>query len=63
MYNFVVGFQYLIERSVGDLPKGILNLHLLCHFLSQLTATFSVYYRRIRILTVIVLASVFLAYS
>jgi arginyl-tRNA synthetase len=54
-FNHIVEFPNLIEKSIGDLENGRVSPHLICGFLSDLVATFSVYYRRVRILTVFLL--------
>lgn len=50
-FNFILNFPYMIERSIGELELGRISLHTICSFLNNLVSLFSVYYRRVRILT------------
>lgn len=52
VYAYLAGFPNLIERCLEQLERGLCSTHLIIHFLHGLVAIFSVYYRRIRILTV-----------
>lgn len=51
IYNFVVGYSKVIESSIRH--KSIFQVcpQVICMFLSRLTQKFSIYYRRIKILT------------
>lgn len=44
-------FPDLIERSMIELTDGKVHIHLIYKFLSSMASTFSVYYRRVRLLT------------
>lgn len=52
MFAYLAGFPDLIDRCLELLDRGICATHLIIRFLHGLVAIFSVYYRRIRILTV-----------
>ncbi|XP_065363458.1 uncharacterized protein LOC135956798 [Calliphora vicina] len=51
VYAYLAGFPNLIDRCLEQLERGLCSTHLIIHFLHGLVAIFSVYYRRIRILT------------
>ncbi|XP_031844841.1 uncharacterized protein LOC116432317 [Nomia melanderi] len=51
IYNFIIGYQEMIKDCIKYEPTFQTNPHVLCTFLSRLCQKFSVYYRRIRILT------------
>ncbi|XP_075158279.1 uncharacterized protein LOC142231536 [Haematobia irritans] len=51
VFAYLAGFPDLIERCVEQLDRGICATHLIIRFLNGLVSIFSVYYRRIRILT------------
>lgn len=50
---YIIGLPSLLERCISDIDCGRVSIHLLCSALSNLAALFSVYYHRIKILTVI----------
>lgn len=52
LYVYVIGFPSMLERCVGGIDNGQISIHLLCIFLNNLAALFSVYYHRVKILTV-----------
>lgn len=52
LFVYVIGFPSMLERCVNGIANGHISIHLLCTFLSNLAAMFSVYYHRIKILTV-----------
>lgn len=52
LYVYIVGFPSMLERCVSGIDNGQISIHLLCTFLSNLSALFSVYYHRVKILTV-----------
>lgn len=52
LYGFIFQFPNLIERVVEQIEHGSCATHLIIRFLSEFVGVFSVYYRRIRILTV-----------
>ncbi len=52
LFNYVLAFPTLIGQTIGEFHKSTFSLHNLCIFLSGLASTFSIYYARIRILTV-----------
>ncbi|XP_061401817.1 uncharacterized protein LOC133337619 [Musca vetustissima] len=51
VFAYLAGFPDLIDRCLEQLERGICATHLIIRFLNGLVAIFSVYYRRIRILT------------
>ncbi|XP_076295833.1 DALR anticodon-binding domain-containing protein 3 [Lasioglossum baleicum] len=51
VYNFIIGYQEIIKDCIKYEPVFQTNPQILCIFLSRLCQKFSVYYRRIRILT------------
>lgn len=44
-------FPDVIDRSINELNQGKVSLHLIHKFLSSLVNVFSIYYRRVRVLT------------
>lgn len=48
----VIGFPSLLERCISGIDDGRISIHLLCSSLNNLAALFSVYYHRVKILTV-----------
>lgn len=52
LFVYIVGFPSMLERCVSGIENGQIAIHLLCNFLSNLSALFSLYYHRIKILTV-----------
>lgn len=52
LYVFIDGFPNVLERSLANVENGRIAIHLLCTYLSSFTALFSVYYHRVKILTV-----------
>ncbi|XP_073829415.1 DALR anticodon-binding domain-containing protein 3 [Musca autumnalis] len=51
VFAYLAGFPDLIDRCLEQLERGMCATHLIIRFLHGLVAIFSVYYRRIRILT------------
>ncbi|KAL2720370.1 FHF complex subunit HOOK interacting protein 2A-like isoform X2 [Vespula squamosa] len=51
IYNFIVGYSQAIENSIKHKPIFQICPQVLCMFLSRLCQKFSIYYRRIKILT------------
>lgn len=51
LLNFVIDFPNLIKNSIENIATGKVYLHNICNFLTHLASAFSVYYRRVRILT------------
>lgn len=52
LYVFIDGFPNVLERCLANVENGRIAIHLLCTYLSSFTALFSVYYHRVKILTV-----------
>lgn len=52
LFKYISAYPSLISQIVGDSQKFNFQLHSLCTFLNGLVSTFSIYYSRIRILTV-----------
>ncbi|XP_031627651.1 DALR anticodon-binding domain-containing protein 3 [Contarinia nasturtii] len=50
-FVYIVGYPNLLERCISGIGTGNIAIHLLCTFLSNLSALFSVYYHRVKILT------------
>ncbi|XP_056648148.1 DALR anticodon-binding domain-containing protein 3 [Diorhabda sublineata] len=50
-YVYIIQFPMVIKSCIKDIEKGIINPQHLIYFLSNLSSTFSIYYRRVRILT------------
>ncbi|XP_046998693.1 DALR anticodon-binding domain-containing protein 3 isoform X3 [Schistocerca americana] len=50
LLHFIIVYPSIVNSLGNDLEKGILKPHVICIFLSAMCKTFSVYYRRIRIL-------------
>lgn len=51
VYNFIIGYQQMINHCVKHTTVFQTNPQVICIFLSKLCQKFSIYYRRIRILT------------
>ncbi|XP_063912191.1 DALR anticodon-binding domain-containing protein 3 isoform X1 [Zophobas morio] len=51
VYVFILQFPLVVVNCVSDIKLGVVNLHQLVFFLSSLSSVFSVYYRRVKILT------------
>lgn len=51
-FVYIIGFPSMLERCVNGIENGQISIHLVCTFLSCLSALFSVYYYRVKILTV-----------
>lgn len=51
-FVYVIGFPSMLERCVNGIANGQISIHLVCTFLINLSALFSVYYHRVKILTV-----------
>lgn len=52
LFVFIDGFPNVLERSLANVENGRIAIHLLCTYLSSFIALFSVYYHRVKILTV-----------
>lgn len=52
LYVYILGFPPLLQRCIRTLECGQLAIHSLCTFLTGFTSLFSVYYHRVKILTV-----------
>ncbi|CAH1114482.1 unnamed protein product [Psylliodes chrysocephalus] len=50
-YVYILQFPMVVKSCIKDIEKGIFNPQYLISFLSNLSSIFSVYYRRVRILT------------
>uniref|UniRef100_A0A1I8NLS6 DALR anticodon binding domain-containing protein n=1 Tax=Stomoxys calcitrans TaxID=35570 RepID=A0A1I8NLS6_STOCA len=50
-FAYLAGFPDLIDRCLEQLDRGLCATHLIIRFLNGLVAVFSIYYRRVRILT------------
>lgn len=50
LLHFIMFYPSIVTSLGEDIEKGVLKPHIICIFLSALCKTFSVYYRRIRIL-------------
>lgn len=51
IFKLLLSFPEILEYSIKELPQGRVNIHLLHKFLTEMVSTFSVYYRRVRLLT------------
>ncbi|KAF7407782.1 hypothetical protein HZH66_002319 [Vespula vulgaris] len=51
IYNFIMGYSQAIENSIKHKPTFQICPQVICMFLSRLCQKFSIYYRRIKILT------------
>ncbi|XP_036341287.1 uncharacterized protein LOC118750665 [Rhagoletis pomonella] len=51
VFSYIFAFPNLIENCLERIEKGICAVHTIIRFLGDLASLFSVYYRRIRILT------------
>jgi len=51
LFKLLLTFPDILERSVNELPQGRVNIHCIHKHLSELASVFSVYYRRVRLLT------------
>lgn len=51
IYGYVFGFPNLINRCIENIDSGSCSIHCLIKYLDGLVSIFSVYYRRVRILT------------
>ncbi|XP_059609417.1 uncharacterized protein LOC132256861 [Phlebotomus argentipes] len=51
LLNFIIGEEWMIEKSLCELELGRISPHLVCSFLQSLVTVFSAYYRRVQILT------------
>lgn len=52
LYVFIDGFPNVLERCLTHMDDGRVAIHSLCTYLSSFVALFSVYYHRVKILTV-----------
>lgn len=51
LLKMIIAFPDVINRSIGELSLGKASLHLIYKYLASLVSIFSVYYRRVRLLT------------
>jgi hypothetical protein len=51
IFIYILQFPLVVISCVCDIKLGTINLHNLILFLSNLSSTFSIYYRRVKILT------------
>lgn len=51
LFKLLLTFPDVLERAVNELPQGRVNIHFVHKHLSELASVFSVYYRRVRLLT------------
>lgn len=51
LFKLLLTFPNVLKRSIHELPRGRVNVHLIHKFLSEMVSVFSVYYRRVRLLT------------
>lgn len=51
LWKILIAFPDVIDRSINELSEGRASIHLLHKFLTDLVTTFSIYYRRVRLLT------------
>lgn len=51
LLKLLILFPDVIDRSINELHQGKVSLHLIHKYLSDLVSTFSIYYRRVRLLT------------
>ncbi|XP_055912180.1 DALR anticodon-binding domain-containing protein 3 [Eupeodes corollae] len=51
LYGYIFGFTNLVNRCTENFVSGSCGVHYLIKYLDGLVSTFSVYYRRVRILT------------
>ena len=51
LFKLLLTFPQVLERSINELPQGRVNIHLIHKFLFELINVFSIYYRRVRLLT------------
>ncbi|XP_067639988.1 uncharacterized protein [Eurosta solidaginis] len=51
IFSYIFAFPNLIESCLDQIEKGACGLHTIIRFLGDLVSLFSVYYRRVRILT------------
>ncbi|CAG9765919.1 unnamed protein product [Ceutorhynchus assimilis] len=51
LYVYILQYPFVVKNCVRSIEKGIVNPQNLVTFLSSISSVFSVYYRRVRILT------------
>lgn len=51
LLKLLLNFPDVIDRSINEIHQGKVSLHLIHKFLSNLVNVFSIYYRRVRVLT------------
>jgi DALR anticodon binding domain len=51
LLKLLLSFPDVIDLAIDDLPNGRISLHLIHKYISALIYTFSIYYRRVRLLT------------
>jgi arginyl-tRNA synthetase len=51
LLKLIFSFPSMIDRSIGELHEGRLNIHLLHRYLTDIVNAFSIYYRRVKLLT------------
>lgn len=50
IFTYIFTFSNMIKRCVSDLDRGSFQLHIIIQYINGLVSTFSIYYRRTRIL-------------
>lgn len=51
LLKLLLSFPDVIDQSIDDVANGKVSLHIIHKFISALISTFSIYYRRVRLLT------------
>lgn len=51
LVKLILAFPSLVDRAVGEIHEGKLNIHLLHRYLTDIVNAFSIYYRRVKLLT------------
>jgi arginyl-tRNA synthetase len=52
VFSYILSYPSMLQSSVKDVENGKIAPHLVCSFMMAMCSCFSVYYRRVRILTV-----------
>lgn len=52
MFSYLLSYPSMLQSSVQNVEHGKVAPHLVCSFIMAMCSCFSVYYRRVRILTV-----------
>ncbi|CAO1405054.1 unnamed protein product [Diamesa serratosioi] len=51
IFRYLIVYPELIENCICNLHQGKVPIHTICKYVSELVALFSIYYRRVRLLT------------